>query len=107
MRLGMHCFSCGACEVDGAGGNIWSRRQGWGGEAQGPPCTPAPQWDYQVKEELGSPKLIHRPNDEGEPGVAQGSRCRKGRDAKLSKSPLEARPWGEGVSVGFLDGKSC
>lgn len=71
MEAGRHCFSHRACGVDGPGGNMRSRRQGRGGEAQGP-SAPAPLWDNQVKEELGSPDLLHRP-DEGEPGRGQDS----------------------------------
>lgn len=47
MEAGGHCFSHGACGVDGAGGKVLSRRQG--------SLLPAPLWDNQVKEELGAP----------------------------------------------------
>lgn len=81
---------------------------GVGGEAEEVrprgPLHPAPPWDDQVKEELGSPELLYHP-DEGEPGSRQGSDA--GRTGRLSqaKALWKEKTWREEVSA--LPGWHC
>lgn len=58
------------------------------------PLRPAPLWDDQVKEELGSPDLLHRP-DKGEPGRGQGSDTGR-QGAKPSEVIVEGKGLEEG-----------
>lgn len=82
-------------------GCVQSRRQGRGGKAQGPLGTPAPCWDYLVKEKLGncklSPSLVTRVWDGLGLGFGKSRKTKQRPHGRKFPKEDEARSFWKGL----------